>query len=401
MTRRMLAPTVVALFLVCVGTGIVLQVVGRGAGNDLFEGLSFIAAFGLFAVLGAVLLARRPGHMMGPLFAVVGLLPAIGFAGDAYAAARVIAGQPVPLWARVLVWPTAWYWYVVLAILAVYVPLLFPDGRLPSPRWRWIVWLVSAGLAVACALSAVSERIELQTLGPGGQGLSVVNPFGIAGMPHGEDNPLFDRLGAVMAIGVVAALAAVVVRFRRSRGAERQQVKWFVSAVCLTGIGIAVDVVALRLPRVVELALDATFLIGVVAVPVSITLAILRYRLYAIDRIISRTATYAVVTAVLVGVYALVAVVPSVALDVESDLLVAAATLAAAGAFVPVRRRVQSTVDRRFNRARYDATRVVERFGTRLRDDIDLQHLAGDLQAVVAATVQPTHMSLWLPEARP
>ncbi len=152
----------------------------------------------------------------------------------------------------------------------------------------------------------------------------------------------------------------------------------------------------LRLPAEVSLVLDVAFIVGFLGVAVSITLAILRYRLYEIDRIISRAATYAVVTAVLVGVYVLVAVLPSAVFDLKSDLLVAAATLAAAALFVPVRRRVQAVVDRRFNRARYDAQRVIERFGSRMRDELVLDGLTRDLHAVVAATVRPSRAWVWL-----
>ena len=401
--RGTVALAVVGFYLAAVGTGLVLQVTGGGQSTDLVEGLAYIAAFGLFAALGAVLIARRPGHVMGPLFATVGMLPAIGFPCETYAALQVLQGAPTPLWARVLAWPTTFYWYPVLAIMVVYVPLLFPDGRLPSPRWRWVAWLVGVGVAIICAISAVAERIMLQTVGPQGQDLTVANPFGIAGMPFGEDNPLFDPVGSVIVVGVIGAIAAVVVRFRRSHGVERQQLKWFLLPVCLAGIGILVDIVVTPLPGWASAIANGVSLLGFVGLPVSITLAILRFRLYEIDRIISRTVTYALVTASLFVVYAAIATVPGVLFALRSDLLVAAATLAAAAGFVPLRRRVQAAVDRRFNRSRYDAQRVVDRFGSKLRDDVDLDSLTGDLRGVVATTVQPVHVSLWLrtPEAIP
>jgi len=395
--RGTVALAVVGFYLAAVGTGLVLQVTGGGQSTDLVEGLAYIAAFGLFAALGAVLIARRPGHVMGPLFATVGMLPAIGFPCETYAALQVLQGAPTPLWARVLAWPTTFYWYPVLAIMVVYVPLLFPDGRLPSPRWRWVAWLVGVGVAIICAISAVAERIMLQTVGPQGQDLTVANPFGIAGMPFGEDNPLFDPVGSVIVVGVIGAIAAVVVRFRRSHGVERQQLKWFLLPVCLAGVGILVDIVVTPLPGWASAIANGVSLLGFVGLPVSITLAILRFRLYEIDRIISRTVTYAAVTTALLATYIAVATLPGALFDLRSDLLVAAATLATAAAFVPMRRRVQQVVDRRFNRARYDAARVVDRFGSRLRDDVNLDALTGDLRGVVASTVQPAHVSLWLP----
>lgn len=400
--RGVVAVAVAGLYAVAAVTGIVLQVVGGGRSTDLIEGMAYLAAFGLFAGLGAVLIARRPGHVMGPLFATVGLLPAIGFPGETHAALQVLRGGTAPLWARLLAWPNTFYWYVVLAIIVVYVPLLFPDGRLPSRRWRWVAWLVGVGVAFLCAISAVAERIQLQTVGPQGQRLMVVNPLGIAGMPYGEDNPLFDPVGSVIVVGVIAAIAAVVVRFRRSHGVERQQLKWFLLPVCFAGAGILADVVP-RLPAWASAIADGVTLIGLVGLPVSITLAILRFRLYEIDRIISRTVTYATVTTMLAGVYVSVAILPAAVLgapdDATSDrsaLLVAAATLAVAGAFVPVRRRVRTVVDSRFNRSRYDAQVVVDHFGARLRDELDIDGLTDDLRGVVASTVQPAHISLWL-----
>lgn len=399
MNRRVIALTVVGVYVVGIGAGTVLERTSGGRGDDPVEGLSFFATFGLFAVLGAVLLARRPGHAMGPLFVAVGLLPAIGHPSEVYAASQVIAGQPVALWVRLMAWTNTWYWYVLLAILLVYVPLLFPDGRPPSPRWRWLAWLAGAGVAGACAVTAVSERILLQTLGPEGQRLSIDNPFGISGMPYGEDHWLFGWLGPIFLISALGAVAAVVVRFRRSRGVERQQLKWFSWAACLAVVSFVPDVVPVRLPPGVVGVLDVLSLIGFTGVPVAITLAILRYRLYEIDRLISRTVTYAVVSVLLVCVYAAVAVVPAAVFDARSDLLVACATLAAAAVFVPVRRRVQGLVDRRFNRSRYDAQRVVERFGARLRGELNPDALAGDLGGVVASTVQPERVSIWLRDA--
>ncbi|CAN5891367.1 hypothetical protein BH23ACT10_BH23ACT10_16380 [soil metagenome] len=392
--RRLLASAIVFTYLTAASAGLLWQADTGGDGNTILEGAAILAAFGLFAVLGAVLVARTPGHVMGPLFAGVGLVPALAFAGDAYVASVVLAGStPSPV-TRLLVWPSTWYWYAVLAILIVYVPLVFPDGRLPSRRWRWLAWPVGLSVTAACVVSAVSERIAIQTLGPGGEELSVVNPLGIAGMPFGEANPVFDFLIAAYVPGVLGGVAAVIVRFRRSRGGERQQLKWFVAAAGLVGFGSLFG--ELPLPGA-ELMGGAAFLVGIVGLPLSITLAILRYRLYEIDRVISRTVTYALISTVLLAVYATIVTLPGVLFALESDLLVAVSTLAAAGVFVPVRRRVQAEVDRRFNRARYDAQQVVERFGARLRDDLDVDHLTADVQAVVAATVQPTFCALWLP----
>lgn len=178
------------------------------------------------------------------------------------------------------------------------------------------------------------------------------------------------------------------------------QLKWLLSACAVLGAGISIFVLT-GSPDEPDANLAAQLLTfaGMVLVPTAMGVAVLRYRLYEIDRIISRTVTYGVVTAVLFGVYTAVVTLPGVVLDVESDLLVAMATLAAAGVFVPVRRGVQRFVDRRFNRARYDAREIVEQFGERLRGDLHLDGLTDDLQAVGATTLEPAHVSLWLPVA--
>ena len=398
MSRTLVAWSIVLLYAVVAALGLVARAGIDEPAISVAEGLAFHAGFGLFAGLGALLVARRPGHVMGVLFAAMALRIAIGSTGDTYAAAVVLAGRQPSLALRLAAWPNAWYWYALLTMLVVYVPLLFPDGHLPSPRWRWFAWPVGVVASLACVMAAVTERVSLQAVGPDGAFLQVVNPFGISGVPPAEENPAFVALGVVVFPGLIGAVAAVVVRFRRSPGVERQQLKWFVTAVCVLVAGIVIG--ELPLPGAQAVG-GAVFIVGLLGVPVAIAVAILRFRLYEIDRIISRTVTYAFVTAVLVAVYATVATLPGALFGFESDLLVAAATLSAAAAFGPVRRRVQALVDRRFNRTRYDAVAVVERFGSRLRRDFDPDSVARDVRTVVTATVQPAHVSLWLDPGGP
>ena len=396
MTRAWRGWAVVIGYLLATTAGIVVQA-GPADRAGMAEGVALYGGFGLFAVLGAVLLTRRPGHVMGTLFAGMALVVAVGSAGEAYAGSQVLAGREPPLVVRLLAWPNAWYWYMLLALLLCYVPLLFPDGRLPSPRWRWFAWAVGLTVTVTCVVAGLSERIQLQTVGPDGEQLSVANPLGITGMPFLEQNPWFPLLTAPFVAGLAGAIAAVIVRFRRATGIERQQLKWFVAAVCVQVVTFVISILPIPGADIIS---TVGLVVGIVGVPVAITLAILRFRLYDIDRIISRTVTYALVSAVLLGIYATVVTLPGTLFALESDVLVAAATLTAAAVFVPLRRRLQQAVDRRFNRARYDARRVVERFAGRLRDDIDLDDLAGDLHLAVTTTVQPSHQSLWLRRTR-
>ncbi|CAN5891287.1 hypothetical protein BH23ACT10_BH23ACT10_16350 [soil metagenome] len=308
--------------------------------------------------------------------AVLSLLDAAGIGVNPQQLPPAALDAPI----AVLQWFNAWTWVLIAVPLATFLPLLFPDGRLPGRRWRAVAWLAAAALAlVVVTMMAVAWPSSTIPVAE-----AMAEPRGVAAV---------GRVGfPLLLASVLASLLAPVVRARRAGGVRRRQIHWVGFGAGMFALVTAVSFVLDPSARLFAI----TAVPGGIALVGSIAVAILRYRLYEIDRLISRTATYALVTAVLVGVYALVAVVPSAMLDVESDLLVAAATLAAAAVFVPVRRRVQQVVDRRFNRARYDAALVVERFGDRLRDDLDVDGLTGDLRGVVAATVQPAHVSLWL-----
>jgi hypothetical protein len=273
-----------------------------------------------------------------------------------------------------------------LALLSL-VLLLTPTGSLPSARWRWWAWITAATpLALVLVMPVAPGRFDPQLL--------------LA------DSPFSDRaLGGVLlvatrvalvvtALAVAVAAGSLVVRFRRAQGVERQQLRWVALAATLMLLAFPVVLasVALGIPVLAQWA-PAVWL---VVLPVAVGAAILRYRLYDLDRIISRTLAYGLLTLLLGGGYALVVLGLGRLLGRESPLVVAAATLAVAAVFQPARRRIQAVVDRRFNRRRHDATRIIEGFGTRLRDQVDLDTLTADLLAVVDQTMQPTRASLWL-----
>lgn len=341
------------------------------------------------AVVGVVLANRRPRHPVGWLL----LALAVSLAATAAAAQYLVWGllvRPGALPAAGLValcYPTIGF----AALTSVgFVLLLTPTGSLPSPHWRW--W-ARAMVVVPIALLMVAT-LAGGPLDPRYQALG--GPFdlrGLAGVPL-----LANRVAlAVTTLGLVVAAVSVVWRYRLARGVERLQLRWVAFAAGLGGLACVVVLAALALGVPHAMALFVWVLGACLAVqPVAIGAAVLRYRLYDLDRIISRTLTYAVVSTMLLVVYGLVVALPSVLFRLESDLLVAAATLTAAAAFVPVRRRVQAAVDRRFNRARYDAVLIVDGFGARLRQDLDLDGLVGDLRDVVATTMGPAHLSLWL-----
>lgn len=335
-------------------------------------------------IAGAVLAARRPRNPIG------WLLLSFGFGFCAYPALVLVThwlglDATSPLWLRLLAWVGNWVWLVSHASL-IFLLLLIPDGRLPSPRWRPVAWAAVADLGTLCILVAVHDRLELASDAP--------NPLGVVALPDAVVAPF---VAVMLGLEALAAVS-LVVRYHASPTVTRSQLKWVAlggAVTMLLTLSLSLGTATGVIPPGVAWARWAEGFIGLPLLG-GLTVAVLRYRLFEIDRLISRTATYAIVTAVLFAVYTTVAVLPSMLLDVESDLLVAAATLAAAGAFVPVRRRVTDIVDRRFDRARYDATRVAERFGARLRDQLDVDTLTASLRGVVSTTVAPASLSVWL-----
>jgi len=387
-----------AILLAYLASVIASMTVPANAGDEAFiEDVALTIGFGLFAGLGALMVARRPRHPTGWLYATIGMLVSVGQLGDSLATPWAMRGTTAPLAVTMLAWTNTWYWYLVLLLILVFVPLYFPDGHLPSRRWRVPNALVVAATAVVIVTAGLAERIELQYVDPvTDESLWIVNPIGVRGLGEVEDVAWLDALlvGTFLS-GIVMVLVAMIVRFRRSKGAaERQQLKWFFLAATLVATLPVQDL--LQIPNVVENVLFAVTLVGL---PLSIAIAILRYRLYDIDRIVSRTVTYAVLTAILAGVYGAVVLGAQSVLgpDDAPDVVVAVATLLVAALFGPVRRRVKSVMDRRFDRSRYDATHVVDGFGARLRDQLDTHAVTDALTQSVEATVRPANTWVWLP----
>jgi hypothetical protein len=269
-------------------------------------------------------------------------------------------------------------------VLGVTLPaLLVPDGRLRSPRWR----LVAASGIAAAALVVVGGGLAPARL----EDTSIANPFGLSG-PAGAVAGMVAVAGTLLwAATMVASLACVVVRFRSSSGVERQQLRWVAAGAVAAVAGLLAGA---AVPQ--STVLSSILYAMVLCIPLAVAVAVLRYRLWDLDRLVSRTVTYAVVTALLVVPYLLIVPAAGRLVQGSGSLAVAAATLAAAAAFAPLRRRVQGLVDRRFNRRRYDAARTVEGFAARLRDQVDLDALSAELLAVVDHTMQPVGASLWL-----
>jgi hypothetical protein len=272
-------------------------------------------------------------------------------------------------------------------VCIAFVLLLTPTGSLPSPRWRW--W--ARVTAVAPAVLLGSRALLPRPFYPPFQ--SVPNPLAV----HVLVGPLtvvWVASSVVTYLGLVVAIASLVVRFRRARGTERQQLRWVALAAWLSVLALVVVLAGQVLDSDIMVTWAAGVLVAIL--PLGTGAAILRYRLYDLDRIISRTVAYGLLTVLLAGGYAAVVLGLGQLLGRDSSLVVAAATLAVAAAFQPARRRIQQGVDRRFNRHRYDAAKTIEAFSARLRDQVDLTTLTGELLAVVDQTMQPTRASLWL-----
>jgi hypothetical protein len=378
---------VVALALVGLAVGLWLVVHRPVAGAVGYaywrEGMVTTLAY---ATVGALITTRRPEHPVGWLFLGAGLVGAAQLATGEFAAAFLAASGP-SVSVGVAAWASSLFQLVVVGML-VCLLLLFPTGRPPSRRWWLLVWVVAAGV-VLFSVGAGLAPARYQDF-PG-----VENPFGIAGLATVLG--WVDGVGGVLFVaGFLGALASLVIRFARARGLERQQLKWFVYAA---GLGVAVLVLPNPIPGFLAWTLAPVGLSAAAAV------AVLRYRLYDIDRIINRTLVYGVLTAVLgLGYAGAVLVLGQLFGGVGErtpSWAVAGATLAVAALFQPARRRIQTAVDRRFNRRKYNAAQTIQAFSTRLREQIDLDTLSTELLAVVDQTMEPTQVSLWLRPSAP
>lgn len=353
----------------------------------------WIIAAGVFAGCGALIVSRRAKHPIGWLFTGYGLLTSAGLVCLSLAEVWSRAGSlSSAAWAEALGYALA-----TVAVLAIPAALLrFPDGSLPSSSWRWASWTV----ALAAAIGGAAALMNGGWGGDNGQAIAV-SPLYASTRPWGEiASQLFFPL---MSFTMVVCGFSLIKRFRRAIGEVRQQMKWLAFAAAY--LATAITVAALtggtaELTKTWHVTLVAS---AFASVPAGVAVAVLRYRLYDIDRIINRTLVYGAVTAILIAGYAggVLLIQSVLPLPEDSPAAVAASTLAMAALFGPLRNRVQEVVDRRFYRSRYDAAHAIETFGGRLRNEADLDSLTSDLLGVVGRTVQPEHASVWLIEPSP
>ena len=359
--------------------------------SDLFDALVLLA----FATVGALIASRRPDNPIGWLFCISTLLWALGNVLQEYTTYALIT-VPGSLPAGALMGVIGhWIGGIGFFLMLTFLLLLFPNGHLPSPRWRFLAWLIAVLLALYSisfllspypyANSAIDLRLE-----------AVRNPIGV-----GSANDLFDQLGGITPLllfpTILACIVSVFLRFRRASGVERQQLKWFTYGMRLSILMIIIIIILIF--STANGGSSWPFYLAVVCIPISAGIAMLRYRLYDIDVLINRTLIYGILTAVLALAYAISILVLQYLLSAfteGSQLAIVGSTLVIAVLFQPLRSRIQRIIDRRFYRSKYDAARTLSAFSARLRSEVDLQQLSEHLLTVVQETMQPTHVSLWL-----
>jgi hypothetical protein len=386
--------SMLAIFVVCLAIAVALQVVNGSFQRAPGVNLGLYLAFTAFMVVGAVIVAHRPGNAVGWLFSAVGLLSITGVLAMEYAGYAYITRPGSLPGAVVAAWYQQW-WSWMLIVVFVFTLLLFPTGRLLTARWRSVAVALAAVTAGMVVLNALQPTLTLPDTG-----YTVGNPIGLAAARDLQDGAVGAVLVGLLLICTGAAMLSVVLRFRRSQGVERQQLKWFSYAAVLA---VLVELALDNVPAVRFLAVPFGLVIALI--PTAAGIAILRYRLYDIDRLINRTLVYGLLTVLLAGIYVgLVLVLGQLFGGLSAEppsWAVAGATLAVAALFQPARRRIQAVVDRRFNRRRYNTAKTIEAFAARLREQVDLDALTDELLAVVDQTMEPTQVSFWLRPSPP
>ncbi len=390
-----------SLCILCVALAVAGVILGVLNGRDLAEifveeGIAMISALTVaFSVVGAIVASHRPENPIGWIFCAAALFQGLSISGFEYATYALIT-QPgsLPLGAEAA-WIGQWIWASGLGLILVFLPLLFPTGRPPSGRWRPVAWLGGLSIAIISIPGAAILWLE--------RGAALVRPEGP--VEEGTSHVLFvivEFTGfPMMLVAGLAAVVSLLVRFRRARGDERQQIKWFASASVLTfGFVFLFEGRVNVEGGLLEVVYAVASLIVVPSIPVATGIAILKHRLFDIDALINKTLVYGSLTATLVlvylgGVISLQFLVRA-ATGEGSQLAVVASTLAVAALVGPLRRRIQTTIDRRFYRQKYDAAKTLEAFSAKLRDETSLDSLNENLTTVVEDTLRPSHASLWL-----
>ncbi len=368
------------------------------SGGGFLANALFVVAVFAFPVVGLLIATLRPGNRIGWLLLAIGVGWGVSNA-TSYSDYALVLHHPLPASMAVAAIGSS-FWIVPIVLTGTFLLLLFPDGRLPGPRWRPVAWLSGAAIVVGVLSEVLTPGLMTQAGYP-----HTTNPYGLAAAARIVDDAKLAI--ALVPILMVASAAALIVRFRRARGEPRRQIKWFAAAAGFVASTYAVVelisvIVYPSSPHAPGwlLVSQGFALVSFGLIPVAIGIAILRHRLFDIDVIVRKTLVYAALVACLaaiylIGVYAIEAVVRRLS-GRSGTLAVTLSTLAVAVAFQPLRGRIQAAVDRRFYRGRYDAAQTLEAFSARLRGEIDLDALSGDVIALVGDALHPAHVALWL-----
>jgi hypothetical protein len=383
-TARWVAGSTAAGSVALIGGGLVLAYVDRHLVPASLTGWTVSNVSGQVVnvavpAAGFVIASRRPENRIGWLFLAAGLSLGLSGFANSYALRALVAERGSLPAGLALAWLSNWVWVLAVAMLA-FLFLLFPTGQLRSRRWRPAGWFVGGAFTVT-AISALIAATR-----------TWAHPFSVSGAstPAGPTGLLVLMSTVSLSAALLVSVVAVVVRFAKSSGEERLQLKWCAAAALVLAVEFVVSI------WVNSAAVNVVQSLAFLCLWGSIAIAVLRYRLYAIDRIVSRTLAYAIVTGLLIGVYAGLVLLATQVLTLKSPVAVAGSTLVAAALFNPLRRRVQRAVDRKFNRARYDADQTVAAFAARLKDALDLDAVQTDLASVVRRAVEPAHVSMWI-----
>jgi hypothetical protein len=361
--------------LTVIGLAVAIALPSAEADEDVWSLVATLVFALSFATVGALVASRRPDSPLGWIMCGAGLAYAVGSVSITYVESTLARGEDDVL-ATVMDWVSSWVWMLGIGPAATFLLLVFPTGRLPSRRW------LPVARTAAVALALMVAGIALTPL-PGAEVAAALGSF-------------------LLLLTALASVASLVFRFRRARAEERRQLKWLTYAAAVTGLVLLLIIVAESTIGVSDELSNTLVSVSVAALPVSMGIAILRHGLFDIDVVINRTLVYGALTATLVGAYVGIVLLLQLALSPlteESDLAIAGSTLAVAALVRPLRGRIQALVDRRFYRRRYNAARTLEGFGARVRDQVELDSLGAELRAVVAETMQPAHVSLWLRKA--
>ena len=396
-----LAATLLVVAILFTACAVALAILSSGQVDDsiVFEAAINLSLVVSLSVAGLLLAAHRPGNPVGWLFLVAGISVPVIVSADLYVMYITETSSGALPDIQPLYWVAAWAWIPAFLFPATFGVLLFPTGRLPSRRWRPIAWMIAIGYA----LMIVAEMFGTgPLLDPPEKYPQITNPLAIEPL-EGLFDAIITLSELTLVLPVAVSVASIFARLKTATGTERQQIKWFAYSALIPALGMTVFVLLLALPSVesstANLVAGWTVGFGVMVLPITVCIAILRHNLYDIDKLISRTLVYGLMTALLLATFTGGVLLFQFVLSPVTggnDLAIAVSTLLTLVLFQPVRSRLQDFVDRRFYRRKYDTQRTLERFGIAAREAVDLDQLTAEMMRVVSGTMQPEHLSLWL-----